>query len=109
MKEFKYKYKTLISYIQESPNKYVDLLIKFKEMKMLANTKIYSQIKEDTTIFSFQYNRYWMNTIGGILIRDNIYRKTLRYNAMHYHSIPFEALCNKYRHYRRPISSYKRR
>ena len=108
MKEFKCEYKTPISYIKKCPNKYVDLLVKFKEMKRLVNMRVYSRIKED---ISFQYNRCWiLDTIGGILNRSyNRYYKTLRYNAIYYTSIPFISSCNKYRHYRRPISSYKNR
>lgn len=115
MKEFKYEYKTPISYIKESPNKYVDLLVKFKEMKILAaNLKIYSRIKEITTTSKFQYNHGWiLDTIGSIPNRSyNRYYKTLRYNAMYYTDIPFQSLRNKYLkylNYRRPISQYKRR
>lgn len=111
MKEFKCEYKTPISYIKESPNKYADLLVKFKEMKILAaDLNIHSRIKETTAIFNFRYNRCWiMDTIGSILIRSRRYYKTLRYNAIYYTNTPFISLRNKYRRRRRPISSYKKR
>lgn len=112
MKEFKCEYKTPISYIKESPNEYVNLLDKFKEMKALTNMKIYSRIEDYNNRFIYQYIiRVWkLDYVGSIQTRSrNRYYKTLRYNAIYYTDILFQALHNKYRRHRRPISQYKRR